>query len=133
MTPLLVAVGFATGAALATGHAQPVPVPPTYTAFPDLKTPTRPAELPGGTKGTFPDYEALYARLRAVADRSLPPDAAPAARVRSFQLKAGTDYLLKVHRTQQAQNRCFAPSELAELTEMVNTVYRAAVGGEPDA
>ncbi len=130
MRRFLVAATFA--AVLTAGHAQPPPVPPTYTAFPDLKTPTRPVDLGDGKTGAFPDFPALHARLRAAADRPLAPDAAPAAKVRSFRLQAGVDYLLRVHLSRCAIGRCFMPSELVELTGMVNDVYQAAVEGEAD-
>ncbi len=105
--------------------AQPTAVTPTYTAFPDLKTPTQPFDLGAGKTGQRPDYPALHARLRAAADRPLAPDAPPAAKVRSHQLRAGVEYLLRMHVGRQAR-RGFAPNELVAITGMVNDVYRAA-------
>ena len=54
---VLVAAALAAHAA-----AQPLPVGPTYTAFPELNAPPRP--LPRDAKGEYPDR---HARLRAAA------------------------------------------------------------------
>lgn len=85
--PLLAAVVLTAYAA-----AQPPPIPPTWTAFPEIKVPPRSGE-PGG-KWVPAD---LHARLRAAADAPLGPDATPAARVRAAQLRAGLDYLVKTY------------------------------------
>lgn len=116
----------------AVAAAQPSPVAPTYSAFPGMKTPMQPFDLGNGKTGQRPDYPALYHHLRAAADRPLAPDAPPAARVRSHQLKAGVEYLLGTHRSRNRIARCFAPDELVELTGMVNDVYRAAAAGAAD-
>ncbi|MBN9523442.1 hypothetical protein J0H58_33845 [bacterium] len=120
---------FVAAAALAAQTtAQPTAVTPTYTAFPDLKTPTTPVDLRDGKTGRWPDYPALHARLRAAADRPLAPDAPPAARVRSHQLKAGVEYLLRMHAGRRGAGVCRESNELVALVGMVNDVYRAAAG-----
>jgi hypothetical protein len=116
-------------AAVVAAHAaaQPAPLPPMYTAFPDLKAPFPPQR---DANGKNPDR---HARLRAAADAALGPDAPPAARVRAAQLRAGLDYLVRTAVVRMMPLRDFPPpNELQELTRMVNTAYRAAAAGEAD-
>jgi hypothetical protein len=119
-------------AALAAQTAAQPTAPPAYTAFPDLKAPTGPVEIESEKWAEFPDFENLHARLNAAAARPLPADATPAAKVRAFRLKSGADFLKRAH----ARRRVLPedqPGGPAEITAMVNDVYRAAAGGEPDA
>jgi hypothetical protein len=119
-------------AVLATGHAQPPAVTPTYTAFPDLRTPLVPTNVGEGKVAPWPEYAVLHARLVAAAARQQSPDAAPAVKVRCFQLKAGAEFLRLTH-VRRMIGFNTSSNSLAEVTAMVNDVYRVAADAEPDA
>ena len=107
------------GLALA-AHAPAQPAaPPAFTAFPDL----RPAD-------PVADPNELFARLRGVADRPLPPDATPAAAVRSHRLKAGLAYLVGTYARPQLGGD-FDWLLLRPQTVTADDVYRIAAEGEP--
>jgi len=121
--PLLAAAVAA--AVLAAGHAQPPA--PTYTAFPDLKASLVPTDAGAGKTVPWPDFAVLHARLVAAA-RDPGPNATPAAKVRSFRLQAGVDYLRRTHVRRLVAN----PSGFTEAARMADDVYRAAAADEPD-
>lgn len=131
MSRYVVAAGVA-AAVLAGGQAQPPVVTPTYTALPDLKAPLVPTDVGQGKTVPWPDFAVLHARLVAAADRPLPPDATPAAKVRSFRLKAGVDYLRGMHVRRLARGQ-LGPQQYPEVTRTADDVYRAALADEPDA
>lgn len=130
--PRAAALLVAAAALAAQTAAQPGPAPRPYSAFPDLKEPTGPVEISDGKWNEFPDFNKLHARLNAAAARPLPADAAPAAKVRAYQLKSAADFFKRAHarRTVPAGD---SPGNPAEVTAMVNDAYRAAAGAEPDA
>ena len=125
---VLVAAVLVAAALAAHAAAQPPPVGPTYTAFPELKAPPRP--LPRDAKGEYPDR---HARLRAAAGAPIGPDAPPTARVGAAQLRAGLDHLDRTYIEQYRAFRGFgAPDLLCDLTRVVNDVYRSAADGAAD-
>jgi hypothetical protein len=118
----------AAAALAAHAAAQPPPVAPTYTAFPDLKAPPFPPSR--DAKEKYPDR---HARLRVAADAPLGPDAPAAARVRAAQLRAGLDGLVRTAAVRMMPLRDFPPpNELQELTRLANDVYGSAAAGAAD-
>src|SRR4051794_36371998 len=99
------------GLAVGIAPAQfPDPIPPTYTAFPDLTPPDMGAKSGGKEEG--PDAAPLSARLRAAADRPLAADAPPAEKVQSHRLKAGVAFFADTHRRLRLNGGAFYGPDL---------------------
>jgi hypothetical protein len=104
-----------------------------YTAFPELTFPLKWWKMPNDPPGRaimIPDDDAVFARLKALLARPVPPDAPPLRKVRLAQVYEGAVYVYMFG--ERMRIGFYTSTDYGRYVAIVADVFRAAAEVEDD-